>query len=217
MKAGVVAVALVLAACTADPSPQSDSDEGPVPTSPEGVVLQLVEALRAGESDRAAELTDHLQFPLLAIAEGVGPREIASLTPSDLAVVASNYWSGFAAQLTSALGAGLAGVNAGDVVRSEAGDSLFASVDLLLPDASTRRVVLRDTPRGWVIDLIASFPSPVLTRVPDAANVIRLSGDEGLRENMFGYEDSILFIFDDSATEPLLNQAAIAALEAIAR
>ena len=217
MKAGVVAAALVLAACAADPSPQPDSDEGPVPTSPEGVVFQLLEALNADEADRAAELTDSLQFPLLAIAEGVGPREIASLTTPDLAVVASNFWSGFAAQLRSTLGTGLAGVSVGDVTLSEAGDSRFASVDLLLPDASTRRVVLRDMPGGWVIDLIASFPSPVLTRVPEAANVIRLSGDEDLRENMFGYEDSIRFIFDESATEPLLNQAAIAALEAIAR
>jgi hypothetical protein len=217
MKAVLIALSLVLAACAANSSPEPDSDEGPVPTSPEGVVLQLLEALQAGEADRAGELTDPLQFPLLAIAEGVGPREIASLTPADFTVVASNFWSGFAAQLESTLGRGLAGVRVGDATRSEAGDSRFASVDLLLPDASTRRVVLRDTPVGWVIDLIASFPSPLLTRVPEAANVIRLSGDEGLRENMFGYEDSILFIFDDSTTEALLNQAAIAALEAIAR
>ncbi len=216
MKAVVVALALVLAACAADSSPQPDPDNGPV-TTPEGLALQLLEALRAGEEDRAAEMTDDLQFPLLAIAEGVGPREIASLTTADFAVVASNFWSGFSDQLKSTLGTGLPGVSVGDVTFSEAGDSRFASVDLLLPDASTRRLVLRDMPEGWLIDLIASFPSPVLTRVPEAANVIRLSGDDDLRENMFGYEDSILFIFDESTTEPLLNQAATAALEAIAR
>jgi hypothetical protein len=217
MRAVVIVVALALVSCGADSAPEPDVEEAPPPASPEGVVHQLVEALRADEPEQAAALTDPLQFPLLAIAEGVGPRDIPSLTTEELAMVATNFWSGFATQIKSTLGTGLAGVRTGDVASSEAGGSRFASVDLLLPDASTRRIVLRDTPTGWLIDLIASFPSPVLTRVPEAANVIRLSDDDGLRETMFGYEDSIRFILDESTTEPLLNQAAIAALEAIAR
>ncbi|HSJ26803.1 MAG TPA: hypothetical protein VLB67_01235 [Acidimicrobiia bacterium] len=209
---------MVLVGCGADtePVPTVEDDR---PASPEEVFSLLSVALDESDFSSAAQLSDSSQFPILAIAEGKGPREAAALTSADLRAVGANFWSGFATQLRSAVDAGLADLAAGPATRSVAGNSEFATIELTLPrEASVRTIVLRDTTEGWVVDLIASFPSPLLGLVPNAAQVIRSSGDVGLREALTGYEDSVNFVLERSGVdEPMLNQAALAALEAIVR
>lgn len=218
MRGGILALALVVAACTGSVAPTSTTSPPSLPTTAQGVFEQLVEALQAGDHARAARLTDQSQIPLLAVAEGLGPREVTALTAADLEAVASNFWSGFSSQLQASLGVGLRGLRAGEIRDAQAGAARFAVVELTLPsDASVRRLVIRDTPAGWVIDLVASFPSPVLGFIPDAAEVIRVTGDEKLKGDLIGFEDSILFVLDDPDMPPQLNQAALAALEAIVR
>ena len=218
MRRSILVLALVVTACTGGEIPTTSTEPPSLPTSPQEVFAQLVEALRAGDHRRAAMLTDQSQIPLLAVAEGLGTREVSALTPADLDVVASNFWSGFSSQLESSLGLGLPGLRAGQIEDAQAGASRFAVVELTLPaDASVRRLVIRDTPEGWVIDLVASFPSPLLGFIPEAAEVIRVTGDETLKGDLEGFEDSILFVLDDPDTPPQLNQAALAALEAIVR
>lgn len=214
----LAALVLATAACADGAAPASTTEVRSVPVSPEAVFDQLVEALESGETMRAAELTDPAQVTLLAVAEGIGSREIVELTDRDRELIASNFWGGFAAQLRSSLRGGLAALGSGEIGHTEAGASRFAVVELeSSADAAVRRVVIRDTPSGWVIDLLATFPSPLLERVPAAAEVVRLSGDHDLRQDLISYEDSIRYVLDDSGASPQLNQAAVAALEAIGR
>jgi hypothetical protein len=218
MRGGILALALVVAGCTGSVAPTSTTSPPSLPTTAQGVFEQLVEALQARDHARAARLTDQSQIALLAVAEGLGPREVTALTAADLEAVASNFWSGFSSQLESSLGVGLRGLRAGQIRDAQAGAARFAVVELTLPsDASVRRLVIRDTPSGWVIDLVASFPSPLLGFIPDAAEVIRVTGDEKLKGDLIGFEDSILFVLDDPDMPSQLNQAALAALEAIVR
>jgi hypothetical protein len=217
-RGGILALTLVVAACTGSVAPTSTTSPPSLPTTAQGVFEQLVEALQARDHARAARLTDQSQIALLAVAEGLGPREVTALTAADLEAVASNFWSGFSSQLESSLGVGLRGLRAGQIRDAQAGAARFAVVELTLPsDASVRRLVIRDTPSGWVIDLVASFPSPLLGFIPDAAEVIRVTGDEKLKGDLIGFEDSILFVLDDPDMPSQLNQAALAALEAIVR
>jgi hypothetical protein len=215
----VVLIALLaLVGCGSD-AESVPTDVVEPPATPEEVFDLLSRALDDSDFVAAAELSDVSQFPILAIAEGTGPREAAALTSSDLIAVGANFWSGFAAQLRSAVDAGLGDLAAGPATRSVAGDAEFATIELTVPsEPAVRTIVLRDTADGWVVDLIASFPSPVLGLVPNAAQVIRSSGDIGLREALAGYEDSVQFVLERSgADEPMLNQAALSALEAIVR
>jgi hypothetical protein len=217
-RGGILALTLVVAACTGSVAPTSTTSPPSLPTTAQGVFEQLVEALQARDHARAARLTDQSQIALLAVAEGLGPREVTALTAADLEAVASNFWSGFSSQLESSLGVGLRGLRAGQIRDAQAGAARFAVVELTLPsDASVRRLVIRDTPSGWVIDLVASFPSPLLGFIPAAAEVIRVTGDEKLKGDLIGFEDSILFVLDDPDMPSQLNQAALAALEAIVR
>lgn len=209
---------LVLSACGGESQPTSTSIESRPNTTPEVAFAELVEALEAGEPERTAALTDPLQIPLLVIAEGVQARQVADLTAADRTLVAVNFWKGFAEQLSSSLGAGFAQLQSGELGRVEVAGSQFAVVDLVLPaDASARRLVFRDTDEGWVVDLIASFPSPLLGLIPDAAQAIRASRDAELSETLRTYEASVRFVLADDEIDPRLNQAATAALEAIVR
>lgn len=208
----------LLAACgqTAEPTPTTAADR--VASTPEEVFAGLVEALRTDDLDSVAELTDPSQIPLLAIAEGLDVRAVADLTAADRAAVSMNFWEGFAAQLRASIGVDLSDLRVETVDRVEVGDTAFASVELVHGrDASVRRIVLRDTDSGWVVDLIASFPSPMLGQIPNAAQLIRSIGDPSLTDGLRGYEPSVRFLLEGPALDPLLNQAGTAALEAIVR
>lgn len=213
-----VVVALATVACgeAADTAPTVDEVRS---LTPEEVFERLAMALDESEFAVAAEMTDVSQFPILAIAEGTGPREVAALSPVDLQAVGANFWSGFATQLRSAVDAGLGDLAVGPATRSVAGGSEFATIELSVPtETAVRSIVMRETDGGWVVDLIASFPSPVLGLVPNTAQVIRSSGDGALRDSLAGFEDSVIYVLERSGSdEPMLNQAALAALESIVR
>lgn len=215
---GAVVGCLALVGCGGESPQTSTSLESQVNPTPEAVFTELVDALGEGEPERTAALTDPLQIPLLVIAEGVEARQVADLTATDRTMAVANFWQGFATQLSSSLGTELSQLQRGEFRRLEIGGSQFATVELVLPaDASVRRLVLRNTDEGWVVDLIASFPSPLLGLIPDAAQAIRASGDEELRQTLRAYEVSVRFILADDEIDPRLHQAATAALEAIVR
>lgn len=214
-----VAVAgVVLASCSGTPTASTEPVQDPPGLTPESVFDELVDAVGRGDHSAAADLTDPEQIPLLALAEGVEAGRVASFTDADRQAVAANFWAGFASQLESSLGVSIGDLRQGEVVRTEFESTGFSIVDLVLgSDASVRRMVVRDTPTGWVVDLIASFPSPLLGLIPDAAQAIRASGDETLLEELRGYEISVGYLLADPETDALFNQAATAALEAIIR
>ena len=210
------ALMVLLAACTGGAAGQDDPlDVGDL-ADPEDVVAAVIEAVRHDDPGRAAQLSDAAQVPLLAIAEGLGGRGLSQLTTADLDLVATNFWSGFAAQLRSSLGA--SDLVIGDMTMVAIGDSHFAVVDLERPaDASVRRLVLRETADGWVVDLIASFPFPLLGRIPEAADIARSVEDSAFRQVLLEMEDSILLVLGDPDLAPQVHQAGLAALESIGR
>jgi hypothetical protein len=212
----VVCVLLVACGNAAEPTTTTEAD---IPAStPEAVFAELVEALRSDDLEPVAELTDPSQIPLVAIAEGLGVRSVADLTSADRAAVAENFWRGFAEQLRASIGVDLADLRTESVERVSVSDTEFAAVELVYGrDASVRRMVLRNSEAGWVVDLIASFPSPLLGQIPNAAQLIRSTGDPALTDSLRGYEPSVRFLLEDPALDPLLNQAVTAALEAIIR
>ncbi len=211
-----VLLLLVLAACDSATSTPDEIVEAESPTGPEAVAEALIDALRADDPSLAASLADPAQIPLLAIAEGLGTRGLNQLTPADLDLVASNFWSGFAAQLRTSLGT--ADLAVGEVAVVEVGASRFGVVELERPpDASIRRLVLRETPDGWLVDLVASFPFPLLGRFPEAADLARAADNQDLRDSLTAMEDSVLFVLEDPDVAPQLHQAAVAALESIGR
>ncbi|HVR33779.1 MAG TPA: hypothetical protein VMS74_13855 [Acidimicrobiia bacterium] len=214
----VVALCLALSACLGGSVPETPSDEASPPDSPEAVFDELVEALANDAFDTAATLTDPAQITVLAIAEGAEPRQVATFSEDDRTAVAANFWSGFSEQLRSTIGGGLGDLGVGDFVRRDEAGAQFATVDLLSTDGSpVRRLVLRNTADGWLVDLLASFPAPLLGLIPGAAQGIRSLGDEQLLADLRSYETSVAFVLADPDADPLLSQAAMAALEAIVR
>ena len=217
-RAFAMALGLLLVACGGGAEPTTTTVAAPAPSTPEAVFAELVEALGSADLESVAELTDPAQVPLLAIAEGLDARSVAELTSTDRTAVSTNFWQGFAEQLRASIGVDLADLRVDSVDRVEVGDTEFATVELVYGrDASARRMVLRNSDAGWVVDLIASFPSPMLGQIPNAAQLIRSIGDPSLTDSLRGYEPSVRFLLEDPGLDPLLYQAGTAALVASAR
>ena len=213
-----LALSLALVACGGSAEPTTTTVVALAPSTPEAAFADLVEALGSDDLESMTELTDLAQIPLLAIAEGLDARSVSELTSTDRAAVSANFWQGFTEQLRASVGVDLADLRVDSVDRVDVGGTEFATVELVYSrDASARRMVLRNSDAGWVVDLIASFPSPMLGQIPNAAHLIRSLGDPSLTDSLRGYEPSVRFVLEDPGLDPLLNQAGIAALEAIIR
>lgn len=208
----------LLVACEGPAEPTTTTLEAPAPSTPEAVFAELVEALGSEDFESVANLTDPSQVPLLAIAEGLDARSVVELTSADRAAVSMNFWQGFAEQLQASIGVDLVDLRVESVDRIDVGGTEFATVELVYGrDASMRRMVLRHSEEGWVVDLIASFPSPLLGQIPNAAQLIRSNGDLALSDSLRGYEPSVRFVLEEPGLDPLLIQAGTAALESIVR
>lgn len=214
-----IGLCLILSACTGGTVPSSTTVVEEPPATPEEAFAELLDALDDDDYERAARLTDSRQMTLLAIAEGVEARQVAQVNSADRSLIARNFWSSFHAQLEVSLGSELSNLPRGEVERRALDGVEFARIDLASvgDDAAPRRLVAREESTGWTVDLIASFPSALLGLIPDAAQAIRAVGDQILLEDLHGYEVSVRFILADPTIDPLLSQAATAALESIVR
>lgn len=209
---------LLLSACSSGTVPSSTTIVEQLPATPEAVFAGLLDALDDDDYESAARLTDSRQVTLLAIAEGIEARQVALVTSADRSLIARNFWSSFHAQLEVSLGSELVDLPRGELERLAVDEVEFARIDLAADDeAALRRLVVRESPTGWTVDLIASFPSALLGLIPDTAQAIRASGDQVLLDDLRGYETSVRFVLADPTIDPLLRQAATAALESIVR
>lgn len=208
---------VLLAACSGGVEPSSTTI--PLVTEDyEAVFERWVTALEMSDFETAADLTIGVQIPLLALAEGFSGTHVATLTEADRTMIAVNFWKGFIGQAEPMLGSPVGSLRAEDWVETVAGGTNFALADLFRSsDASVRGIVLRNTADGWKLDLIASFPSAMINLVPDAAQVIRATGDNRLLEDMRSWQPSVELVIAESADDPVVNQAGLAALEAIIR
>lgn len=214
---GLWVLAMLVAACSGVPEPSSTSAP-PATDDYETEFDHWVTALKMSDFEAAADLTVGSQIPLLALAEGLSGSQVAVLTEADRELIAVNFWEGFIDQAEVMLGLPVASLRVDDWAETTAGGVNFALADLFRSsDASVRGFVLVDTADGWKIDLIASFPSAMINLVPDAAQVIRATGDARLLEDMRAWQPSVELVIAESAENPLLNQAGLVALEAIIR
>lgn len=216
MRASVAFVVLLIA-CSGGPEEASTTLPEETDTY-ESAFDGWVSALEAADFDAAADLTFSRQVPLLALAEGLSGPQVAALTEADRALIAVNFWEGFIGQAEPMLGSRVGALRVEDWIETAAGGRSFALADLLRSsDASVRRVVFVDTADGWKLDLIASFPSAMINLVPDAAQVIRATGDARLLEDMREWQPSVELVIAESADDAVINQAGLAAFESIIR
>lgn len=213
----LLVLTVLLAACSGGVDPASTTIP-PANDDYEAVFERWVTALETSDFETAADVTIEVQIPLLALAEGLSGSQVAALTDADRVAIASNFWSGFIGQAEPMLGSPVGSLRVEDWMETVAGGTDFAVAELFRSsDASVRRVVLRDTADGWKLDLISSFPSAMINLVPDAAQVIRASGDARLLDDMRAWQPSVELVIAETTEDPLLNQAGLSALEAIIR
>lgn len=212
-----LALVVILAACSGAAEP-STTDVPPKADTYETAFDRWVTALEMSDFEGAAELTIGSQVPLLALAEGLSGSQVAVLTEADRKVIAANFWEGFIGQAESMLGSPIGSLRVEDWAETTAGGANFALAELFRSsDASVRSIVVVDTADGWKIDLVASFPSAMINLVPDAAQVIRATGDARLLADMHAWQPSVELVIAESGEDPLLNQAGLMALEAVIR
>lgn len=214
----VVALAVALVACTGGGEPASTTSDVVRSDSHVSTFEALVEALERGDFDTAATLSVPNQASLLALAEGLSGAQVAALTDADRQLVIANFWAGFVDQLEPTFGSPLTALRTDAWTESNVGGVDFAVAELFRgSDASVRQMVLQRTDGGWAIDLLASFPAALINLVPDAAQLIRATGDVRLLADLRGWQASVEFVVAGSGDDPVLNQAGLAALEAIVR
>jgi hypothetical protein len=176
------------------------------PQSADAAATLFLDALIAGDAERAAANTIEEQMVWLAMAEGASLQEAANLLDQGAESVAVNYWTGF-----TQLGA-VPRVAISSVTETRLGDHLFAVVALGNDD--DLRLVLRSEP-PWKVDVVASFGSTLVARLADAVKVVGANSGEDadrLRQILADQKDSI----DMAASDARLNSTARQALADLA-
>lgn len=213
-----VVLAVVLAACSGGGASSSTSTVAAPADSHAAAFEALVEALEADDFATAADLSSGRQASLLALAEGLSGAQVAALTDADRQMVIANFWAGFVTQLQPTLGSPLSALRTDGWTEVTVGEVDFATAELFRgSDASVRRMVLVEADGQWTVDLVASFPAALINLIPDAAQIIRATGDARLLDELQSWRSSVEFIIAHTEDDPVLNQAALAALEAIVR
>ncbi|MDX1449251.1 MAG: hypothetical protein R3246_09330 [Acidimicrobiia bacterium] len=216
MRRGPVVLAVLVAACFGSGDSSTTTPADPAAGTYQEAFDTWSAALAAGDHDTAATVTEPSQISLLALAEGLSGAQVAGLTTADRNAVASNFWSGFVDQLGS--GPDLPGLQVGEWTETTAGSRTFAIGALSrTSDSAALEVVFVEIDGRWSIDLLATFPSALVNLVPDAAQVIRATGDSRLLEEMRSWRSSVELVVERSGSDPRLNQAGLAALESIVR
>lgn len=149
---------LSLAASACGGAPTVESTIEATIDAPEVVVRAFVDALIDEEFAAAGLLVDerHMAF-LVAIEHGTSG-EVAGMLRSGVPLsVRADYWRSFADSLPAYSGASIGRIRVSGVTdQFSIGGEDFATVDLAIADGKAEWI-LRRTPDGWVIDLLATF------------------------------------------------------------
>ncbi|MGD2102419.1 MAG: hypothetical protein PVG83_09310 [Acidimicrobiia bacterium] len=174
MKHAVLALILVLAACSSD---QTGETAGTIPPgeggeSAAGAVESLVSAINAPDFGEASRFAMPGQAALASLAEGAAFVDVADALRSGDQEVAANFWAGFAQGSGRFLVGSVEAANAGTHSEDEIE---FTIVEVTPPDGDSRQVLMREE-NGWRIDLFASFGSGLADKM--IAPVERLLGTQ---------------------------------------
>lgn len=157
----------MLAACSGDDPGTGPIESGEGAASPEEAVEELFDLLATGDFADAASLAIPGQAALASLAEGASFPEVAEAMSGD-AVVAANFWSGFAQSVEGVLTQGVEATDTATVTRE---DLEFHIVDVSMPDGDVRHVATRDVD-GYRIDLFATFGPSLAGRLYPQAELL---------------------------------------------
>lgn len=214
-----LAFLVLLAACTGGGVQTTTSvvTTRPGPGAPEETFDSLRRALAGGDDQWAAALTDPGQFALVASADGADAAVVMALDIAERLAVGANFWGGFRERFALVAGVDVGSLSVGDATTRTVDGVGFSSGEFLNRlDGSGRTIVLRQLDDGaWVVDLVATFPSPLLLAVPEAVEGARRDGEPAFVEELRGLEHSIRWLLSSDDLDPQIQQAGLAALQAI--
>ena len=202
-------LSLAASACGDAPTVESTIEE--TIDAPDVVVRAFVDALIDEEFAAAGLLVDerHMAF-LVAIEHGTSG-EVAGMLRSGVPLsVRVDYWRSFADSLPAYSGASIGRIRVSGVTdQFSIGGEDFATVDLAIADGKAEWI-LRRTPDGWVIDLLATFGTGFLQNLrgwfvfisaDDEAAYVRAEFKAEIPSLMAGLERLPLGPLPDSARE----------------
>ncbi len=149
----LLTVLVSLAACSEGPVGESTIDRGNGGETPEATIELLIQYLDGGDFTSAASLAIPDQAALASLAEGATVAEVANALREGDAIIAANFWSGFAQSVGNVLSAGLSVT--GSTNTSAVGVD-FAIVDVATVTGGSRQLITRDM-GGHRVDLFATF------------------------------------------------------------
>lgn len=158
---GLMVLLLTLGACGGGGDGDQPIDNGSGASSAEEAVSQLLESLTEGEFGPVASLAVPGQAGLASVAEGATVGDVADALRDGDALIAANFWSGFAQSVEPWLGQGI------EVIGSEEQEvegTTFSVVTVRTPDGVERSFITRDVD-GHRVDLFATFGPSLATRL----------------------------------------------------
>lgn len=157
----IAAVVALMAACSGDGATEGSVDSDTGAETPEAAVEQLFSLLQEGEFVDAASLAIPEQAALASLAEGAPTEEVAAALRDGDAVVAANFWSGFAQSVDDMLAQGV------DVMGSTPATAEgveFSIVEIDTGGGDLRQMTTREVD-GYRIDIFATFGPALAARL----------------------------------------------------
>lgn len=210
-------VALALAACGGESSGDQPVEAGPGADSPEAAVSELFEHLSSGEFEQAASLAMPAQAALASLAEGASVADVAEALREGDAVIAANFWSGFAQSVDDMLVQGGVQVIGSSEVSAEG--VTFSIVEIETADGDIRHMTTREAD-GHRVDIFATFGPALAGRLYPQVDLLfgEVSEDTamilaGLREQV----PSLYIAADTPELAPNVVQDILQLIELITR
>lgn len=218
LESALIAVALTLVSCSANPSADSVEALPPAPgaSSPTEAVNELVAAISVPDFSGASHLAMPGHAALASLAEGATFGDVAEAIRDGDQEVASNFWAGFAQGAGSFLSGDIGVDDAGTVSRD---DVEFHQVSVTTEDGGARSVLIREAD-GYRIDLFASFGAGLADKMMGPVERLLNTQSEDARlilANLKGIVPSLLVASELPGTSAEVSQRLLALVEVITR
>lgn len=157
----VLVMGLALMSCGSSDLEESSGTLAPGGDTAQMAVQGLVDALTAGDFDRAVPLAVANQAALATLAEGATFGQVADAIRNNDREVVANFWAGFAQGAGEFL-TGSVQLEPGEGVRR---DDIDYSVVRVVPASGGERELFARESEGYRIDLFASFAPGLASRM----------------------------------------------------
>jgi len=214
----LIAAAIMVASCSADPSTGSVESlpPGEGAPSPTEAVTELVTAINLPDFSGASRLAMPGHAALASLAEGATFADVAEAIREGDQEVAANFWAGFAQGAGSFLSGDISVDDAGTVSRDEVD---FHQVSVATDDGGTRSVLIQESD-GYRIDLFASFGAGLADKMMGPVERLLSTQGEDARlilAHLQGIVPSLLTASELAGTPAGVSQQLLALVEVITR